>query len=151
MVCPAQLRMDRCSLTVTGVHLEPQVELFLTVVLLLLLVQLTASTAGTNCDVCEEGFYGDPVGNSGVQRPCRPCQCNGHISVSSPGSCDGSSGECLKCVNNTTGRSCESCLPDFYHSRASDACRCKNFIFNTSLLGWLDRVRMFQNRTFMAC
>ncbi|XP_026169484.1 laminin subunit gamma-2 [Mastacembelus armatus] len=80
-------------------------------------------TTGPRCDVCQEGFYGDPAGGAGVQRPCRPCQCNGHIDVSVAGSCDRSSGECVKCVNNTMGRSCEVCVRGFYHSRATDACK----------------------------
>lgn len=78
--------------------------------------------SGPHCEVCGEGFYGDPAGVGGVQRPCRPCQCNGHISASTPGSCDGSTGECLKCVNHTRGRSCQSCRPGFYHRRPWEAC-----------------------------
>ncbi|XP_070775382.1 laminin subunit gamma-2 [Enoplosus armatus] len=80
-------------------------------------------TTGPRCDVCQEGFHGDPAGGAGVQRPCRPCQCNGHIDVSVAGSCDRSSGECLKCVNNTRGLSCEACEEGFHHSRARDACK----------------------------
>ncbi|KAM7399987.1 hypothetical protein PAMA_004603 [Pampus argenteus] len=79
--------------------------------------------AGSRCDVCQEGFYGDPAGGAGVQHPCRPCQCNGHIDASVAGSCDRSSGECLKCVNNTMGQRCEECRPGFYHSRPADACK----------------------------
>ncbi|KAI3375169.1 hypothetical protein L3Q82_021076, partial [Scortum barcoo] len=78
---------------------------------------------GPRCDVCQEGFYGDPTGRFGVQRACRPCQCNGHIDVSVAGSCDRSSGECLKCLNNTKGQSCEACVRGFYHSQATDACK----------------------------
>ncbi|XP_030608704.1 laminin subunit gamma-2 [Archocentrus centrarchus] len=78
---------------------------------------------GPRCDVCQEGFYGDPSGVGGVQHPCRPCQCNGHIDVRVPGSCDRSSGECLKCVNNTRGQHCEDCVRGFYHSRLTDACK----------------------------
>lgn len=80
-------------------------------------------TTGSRCDVCEEGFYGDPGRGDSVRRPCRPCQCNGHIDVSVAGSCDRNSGECLKCVNNTRGRSCETCRPGFYHRRPTDACK----------------------------
>uniref|UniRef100_A0A3Q3DYJ8 Laminin, gamma 2 n=1 Tax=Hippocampus comes TaxID=109280 RepID=A0A3Q3DYJ8_HIPCM len=54
---------------------------------------------------------------------CRPCQCNGNIDVSVAGSCDRTSGECLKCVNNTMGRFCEICLPNFYRRNLNDACR----------------------------
>ncbi|KAF7221829.1 laminin subunit gamma-2 [Nothobranchius furzeri] len=78
---------------------------------------------GSRCDVCREGFYGDPAGASGVQRPCRPCSCNGHIDTSVVGSCDRRTGECLRCLNHTSGRSCESCLRGFYHQRLSDACK----------------------------
>ncbi|XP_072219457.1 laminin subunit gamma-2 [Leuresthes tenuis] len=80
-------------------------------------------TTGPRCDVCQEGFYGNPAGSAGFQRPCRPCSCNGHIDVSVPGSCDRKSGECLKCVNNTAGRSCETCARGFYHRRLTDACK----------------------------
>uniref|UniRef100_UPI0037E831B8 laminin subunit gamma-2 isoform X2 n=1 Tax=Semicossyphus pulcher TaxID=241346 RepID=UPI0037E831B8 len=80
-------------------------------------------TTGFSCDVCQEGFYGNPAGGAGVQTPCRPCQCNGHIDVSVAGSCDRSSGKCLKCVNNTRGPSCEECERGYYRSRESDACK----------------------------
>ncbi|XP_028283140.1 laminin subunit gamma-2 [Parambassis ranga] len=80
-------------------------------------------TTGPRCDVCQDGFYGDPAGTEGVRRPCRPCQCNGHADVSVAGSCDRSSGRCLKCMNNTKGFNCEECLRGFYHSRPTDACK----------------------------
>ncbi|XP_035025549.1 laminin subunit gamma-2 [Hippoglossus stenolepis] len=81
------------------------------------------ATTGPRCDVCQEGFYGDPAGVTGVRRPCRPCECNSHIDVSVEGSCDRSSGECLRCVNNTKGRSCEACVRGFHRSRLTDACK----------------------------
>ncbi|PWA31086.1 hypothetical protein CCH79_00019986 [Gambusia affinis] len=80
-------------------------------------------TFGFYCDTCREGFYGDPAGLRGAQRPCRPCSCNGHIDVSMAGSCDRNSGECLKCLNNTTGRFCESCLAGFYRNPSTSACK----------------------------
>ncbi|XP_061695362.1 laminin subunit gamma-2 isoform X2 [Syngnathoides biaculeatus] len=80
-------------------------------------------TAGLRCDECQEGFYGSPGGAAGERRPCRPCPCNGHIDVRVAGSCDRTSGECLKCVNNTAGRSCDVCLPNFYRGSSDQACR----------------------------
>ncbi|KAL6103705.1 lamc1 [Pungitius sinensis] len=80
-------------------------------------------TTGPRCNVCIEGFYGGPPRGDVVQQICRPCRCNGHIDVGVAGSCDRSSGECLKCLNNTTGSSCEDCVPGFYHQRATDACK----------------------------
>lgn len=88
--------------------------------------QCPPGASGPRCDVCQEGFYGDPAGLIGVQRPCRPCQCNGHIDPSIAGSCDRVSGDCLKCLNHTKGQNCESCLSGFYHSRLSDACKACN-------------------------
>ncbi|XP_029971712.1 laminin subunit gamma-2 [Salarias fasciatus] len=88
--------------------------------------QCPPGTSGPNCDVCQEGFYGDPEGVFGVERPCQPCQCNGHIDLGIAGSCDRISGECLKCQNNTKGPSCESCVAGFYHSRPADACKACN-------------------------
>lgn len=76
-----------------------------------------SGTTGPRCDVCEEGFYGDPAAGG-----CRPCNCNGHIDVSVVGSCDRRSGECLRCLNNTRGQSCEVCLPGFYRRHVTDAC-----------------------------
>ncbi|XP_035526875.1 laminin subunit gamma-2 [Morone saxatilis] len=80
-------------------------------------------TTGPRCDVCQEGFYGEPARGDGLQQPCTPCRCNGHIDVTVAGSCDRSSGECLKCLNNTKGRNCETCVRGFYHSRVTDACK----------------------------
>ncbi|XP_077412018.1 laminin subunit gamma-2 [Vanacampus margaritifer] len=80
-------------------------------------------TTGLRCDECQEGFYGSPGGGAGGWQPCRPCQCNGHIDVSVAGSCDQRSGECLKCANNTMGRHCDVCLPNFHHRSPDDACR----------------------------
>nr|XP_057924701.1 laminin subunit gamma-2 isoform X2 [Doryrhamphus excisus] len=80
-------------------------------------------TTGVRCDECQEGFYGAPAGIPGERRGCRPCECNGHIDVRVAGSCERTSGECLKCVNNTMGRQCDICLPGFYHRRLADACR----------------------------
>uniref|UniRef100_A0A3Q1EC02 Laminin, gamma 2 n=1 Tax=Acanthochromis polyacanthus TaxID=80966 RepID=A0A3Q1EC02_9TELE len=89
-------------------------------------------TTGPRCDSCQEGFYGDPAGVTGVQRPCRPCSCNGHIDVSEAGSCHRITGECLKCVNNTRGQNCEFCETGFYHTRPSDACKPCNCDFRGS-------------------
>uniref|UniRef100_A0A3Q4NBX7 Laminin, gamma 2 n=1 Tax=Neolamprologus brichardi TaxID=32507 RepID=A0A3Q4NBX7_NEOBR len=85
-----------------------------------------SGTSGPRCDVCQEGYYGDPLGTAGVQRPCIPCHCNGHIDVRVLGSCDRNNGECLKCVNNTKGRHCEDCVRGFYHRQPTDACKREN-------------------------
>ncbi|TSO57285.1 Laminin subunit gamma-2 [Bagarius yarrelli] len=85
-----------------------------------------AGTTGSRCQKCSSGFYGDPLGESGVQRLCQRCHCNGHLDMNAVGNCDRLTGECFKCLNNTTGFQCEKCLEGFFHRKAGDACQaCK--------------------------
>ncbi|XP_015210519.2 laminin subunit gamma-2 isoform X1 [Lepisosteus oculatus] len=78
--------------------------------------QCPAGITGPRCDVCEDGFYGDPQGLNRLPRPCQRCQCNGHIDLNAVGNCNRLTGECLKCIHNTTGFYCEHCLEGFYRS-----------------------------------
>ncbi|CAH8589766.1 unnamed protein product [Dicrocoelium dendriticum] len=63
--------------------------------------------AGIRCDRCAENFYGDPT--RGIS--CNPCDCSDNVDPREFGNCDGTTGECLKCIFGTTGRHCEKCLP----------------------------------------
>ncbi|XP_060786974.1 laminin subunit gamma-2 [Neoarius graeffei] len=81
---------------------------------------------GSRCQKCSDGFYGDPLGESGIQRPCQRCHCNGHLDLNAVGNCDRLTGECLKCLNNTTGFQCEKCMDGFFHSKDGDACHACN-------------------------
>ncbi|XP_053089765.1 laminin subunit gamma-2 [Pangasianodon hypophthalmus] len=85
-----------------------------------------SATTGSRCQKCSDGFYGDPLGESGVQRPCQRCHCNGHLDLNAVGNCDRLTGECFKCMNSTTGFQCEKCVEGFFHSKAGDACRACN-------------------------
>ncbi|KAK3087389.1 hypothetical protein FSP39_005285 [Pinctada imbricata] len=69
---------------------------------------------GNLCDVCLDGFYGDPAGNRGNAKPCDKCSCNENIDPNAVRNCDRDSGECLKCIYNTAGFYCENCLPNYY-------------------------------------
>ncbi|OCT85097.1 laminin subunit gamma-2 [Xenopus laevis] len=69
---------------------------------------------GPRCEICAEGYFGDPQGERGAPRPCRPCQCNNNIDRSVEGSCDRVTGECLKCIHNTAGYYCDRCMDGFY-------------------------------------
>lgn len=74
---------------------------------------------GPKCEYCSNGYYGDP------QKPgdyCKPCECSGNINPLEPGSCDTITGECLRCLNNTSGTACNLCAPGFY----GDAIKLKN-------------------------
>uniref|UniRef100_A0A2K6U1C2 Laminin subunit gamma 3 n=1 Tax=Saimiri boliviensis boliviensis TaxID=39432 RepID=A0A2K6U1C2_SAIBB len=81
---------------------------------------------GRRCEVCDDGFFGDPLGLSGAPQPCHRCQCSGNVDPNAVGNCDPLSGHCLRCLHNTTGDHCEHCQEGFYGSalspRPTDKC-----------------------------
>ncbi|KAJ8920571.1 hypothetical protein NQ315_004710, partial [Exocentrus adspersus] len=68
---------------------------------------------GDHCDICDDGYYGNPleIGNS-----CQPCDCHG-------GPCDRLTGQCLRCKGNTEGWKCERCKPEHYGDAALANCK----------------------------
>lgn len=70
--------------------------------------------AGPRCELCSDGYYGDPEGRFGPRRPCQPCDCNGNVDPNAVGNCNRTSGECLKCIYNTGGYRCDSCSAGFF-------------------------------------
>ncbi|XP_053142140.1 laminin subunit alpha-2 isoform X3 [Hemicordylus capensis] len=77
--------------------------------------------AGSRCERCAEGYFGQPLIPGGS---CQPCQCNDNLDFSIPGSCDSLSGACLICKPGTTGQYCEKCA-DGYFGDALDAKNCQ--------------------------
>lgn len=73
-----------------------------------------------SCDRCIDNYYGNPLDVGGM---CEPCVCNNNIDPNIPGSCDGSTGECLKCLFNTQGFACESCVAGYYGDATKQECR----------------------------
>ncbi|KAM8930601.1 laminin subunit gamma-2 [Pelodytes ibericus] len=69
---------------------------------------------GPQCEVCADGYFGDPQGQRGPPRACKPCECNNNIDQTVEGNCDRLTGECLRCIHNTAGFSCEHCREGFY-------------------------------------
>ncbi|XP_062333878.1 laminin subunit gamma-3 [Osmerus eperlanus] len=69
---------------------------------------------GTRCEMCEDGFYGDPLGRSGPVRPCERCNCHGNVDLNALGVCDHVTGLCLKCLGHTEGDRCQRCQRGFY-------------------------------------
>ncbi|XP_066558405.1 laminin subunit alpha-5 isoform X2 [Amia ocellicauda] len=68
--------------------------------------------AGSHCERCAPGFYGNPMvlGSS-----CRPCQCNDNTDSNMLFSdCDSLTGVCHGCMHNTAGPHCEICAPRFF-------------------------------------
>ncbi|XP_041046913.1 laminin subunit beta-1-like [Carcharodon carcharias] len=79
-----------------------------------------AGYAGSRCDMCSPGYYGNPEVPGGR---CWPCQCNNNIDVTDPGSCHPRTGQCLKCLYNTDGGHCEACKAGYYGNPLQQDCR----------------------------
>ncbi|XP_013780127.1 laminin subunit gamma-1-like isoform X1 [Limulus polyphemus] len=77
-------------------------------------LQCPTGYAGHKCDLCVDGYFGDPNGHYGGSRPCESCECNENIDLNAVGNCNKTTGECLKCIYNTGGPHCETCLPGYY-------------------------------------
>ncbi|XP_033856869.3 laminin subunit alpha-1-like [Acipenser ruthenus] len=77
---------------------------------------------GPRCERCANGYYGDPTVPGEL---CVPCDCNGNVNPLEPGHCDTRTGQCLKCVGNTTGSHCERCA-DGYFGDAIVAKKCQD-------------------------
>ncbi|XP_040915110.1 laminin subunit gamma-3 isoform X1 [Toxotes jaculatrix] len=69
---------------------------------------------GMRCQMCEDGYYGDPLGHFGAVRPCVRCDCNGNMDFNAVGICDRVTGRCLKCLGHTEGDHCQRCQQGFY-------------------------------------
>ncbi|XP_076613354.1 laminin subunit gamma-3 [Chaetodon auriga] len=69
---------------------------------------------GMRCQMCEDGYYGDPLGQSGAARQCVRCDCNGNVDFNAVGICDHITGRCLKCLGHTEGDHCQRCRRGFY-------------------------------------
>ncbi|KAG9483073.1 hypothetical protein GDO78_009165 [Eleutherodactylus coqui] len=91
-------------------------------------------TTGKRCELCDDGYFGDPLGQNGAPRPCRPCECNSNIDPNAVGNCDRLTGECLKCIYNTAGFYCDRCRDGFYGNplgatpdQKCKACSCNSY------------------------
>ncbi|XP_051556042.1 laminin subunit gamma-2-like [Myxocyprinus asiaticus] len=89
-------------------------------------VRCPRGTTGSRCEICDEGFYGDPLGEYGPPKQCQPCHCNGHVDQNAVGNCDRRTGECRKCLNHSTGPKCENCEEGYHHSYSTEPCQACN-------------------------
>lgn len=84
-------------------------------------------TTGKRCELCDDGFFGDPLGEKGATRPCKACKCFDNIDPNAVGNCDRETGVCLKCIYNTAGSFCDRCKEGFYGnalaSNPADKCK----------------------------
>lgn len=83
-------------------------------------------TRGNLCDMCDDGYSESSRTPSSLV--CDKCTCNSNIDFNAIGNCDSITGNCLRCVYNTTGSQCEKCLSSYWGSALSDlkchACEC---------------------------
>lgn len=63
---------------------------------------------GDYCDRCKPGYF--TPNNS----RCLPCECNSNIDLNDRDACDSRTGQCKKCLFNTTGSNCEKCLEWYF-------------------------------------
>ncbi|TKC43932.1 hypothetical protein EI555_013151, partial [Monodon monoceros] len=85
---------------------------------------------GARCELCADGYFGDPFGEHGPVRPCQPCQCNNNVDPSASGNCDRLTGRCLKCLHGTAGTHCDQCKAGYFGDPLApnpmDKCRACN-------------------------
>jgi hypothetical protein len=86
-----------------------------------------SSFPGARCELCADGFFGDPFGERGPVRPCQRCQCNNNVDPNASGNCDQLTGRCLKCIYNTAGVYCDQCKAGYFGDplapNPADKCR----------------------------
>ncbi|XP_023330340.1 laminin subunit alpha-1 [Eurytemora carolleeae] len=75
---------------------------------------------GAHCERCSNGYYGNPLT---IGDYCKPCRCNGNADQSSSRICDHITGECLSCLGNTGGWSCDVCVPGYYGNPGDGFCK----------------------------
>ncbi|XP_046665340.1 laminin subunit gamma-1 isoform X1 [Homalodisca vitripennis] len=95
--------------------------------------------SGPQCDLCSDGYFGDPKGRHGPPSECRPCDCNLNVDLNAVGNCDRTTGECLKCIYNTGGPQCDQCLPGYYGDalalQKGDCKPCQCYLPGTEMTG----------------
>ncbi|KAG2458346.1 LAMA1 protein, partial [Polypterus senegalus] len=74
------------------------------------------NTAGRNCEICAEGYFGDAI----VNKNCQACAC--HVNSSYSNICDLKSGQC-QCKENVTGLKCDKCVPGHFGLSSGLGCQ----------------------------
>lgn len=59
---------------------------------------------------------------------CRKCACSDNVDLGSSGNCNTTTGECLKCLYNTTGFNCQWCAPEFHGNALNKTCTRKSVL-----------------------
>ena len=83
-------------------------------------ISVRSFRTGVRCDQCDINYFGNPLVPGGT---CDACFCNNNIDPNMPGSCDASTGECLRCLYNSEGYNCEFCKPGFFGDATRQNCQ----------------------------
>ncbi|XP_055907050.1 laminin subunit alpha-2 isoform X2 [Eupeodes corollae] len=78
--------------------------------------QCPTGYTGDHCEMCDDGYYGNPTE---IGSQCLPCPCDG-------GPCDIFTGKCITCSGNTEGWHCERCKMGYWGDPAvgCESCDC---------------------------
>lgn len=79
-------------------------------------LQCLYHTAGDNCELCEEGFYGNAL-----EKSCYTCNCSVLGTNFTRGSCDRTTGQC-PCFNNVMGINCDQCTENHWRIALGTGC-----------------------------
>uniref|UniRef100_A0A8C7Z3L4 Attractin-like 1a n=1 Tax=Oryzias sinensis TaxID=183150 RepID=A0A8C7Z3L4_9TELE len=99
-------------------------------------------TAGSQCQSCMPGYYGDPT-NGGK---CHACKCNSHANV-----CQASTGKCFCTTKGVKGDQCQLCDSEnrYLGNPLRGTCYCKYSIAFSQHNSIMDLVQFFV--TFFSC
>ena len=90
-----------------------------TVSMLLFISCLQPGYTGTQCQECADGYYGNPLVPGGR---CQKCSCSMNIDPRASENCDRVTGQCLRCLHNTAGFSCERCASGYFGDALTRNC-----------------------------
>ncbi|RMX49211.1 hypothetical protein pdam_00005840 [Pocillopora damicornis] len=82
-------------------------------------VNCTVGHEGRYCERCVDGYFGRPKEQDSQ---CHKCNCNNNIDPAATGNCNTTTGECLKCLYNTTGSNCQWCAPGYHGNALNKTC-----------------------------
>ncbi|XP_076805272.1 laminin subunit alpha-1-like isoform X3 [Clavelina lepadiformis] len=105
LATPDDCQRCACPLTVSGNNFSPSCQLERPSGDLVCL-ECPVGFAGKRCEICADGYYGNPAIPGGT---CTRCQCNGNAI-----SCDRVTGKCISCRSYTAGDHCERCQAAYY-------------------------------------
>nr|CAH7724079.1 unnamed protein product [Callosobruchus chinensis] len=103
---------------------------------IIMCTECPAGYTGHRCDICSDGYFGDPMGIFGPPTPCQICECSGNIDTNAIGNCNTTSvadadsgapvcdqitGGC-NCKPHVVGRNCDTCEDGYFNLFSGEGC-----------------------------